>query len=100
MFCVKKVQETRPTLIPMLKSIIFHFGKNLGCKMWLEICQKCPLNSRKCVGVCGFPRPLWGTYSAPQLEGDGCSTSSLKPHPQWSPPYTKILATPMCESLK
>src|SRR6218665_150559 len=52
-FCVKKVQET---LISIVKSIILHCGKNLGCKMlWSEICQKCPLDNRKCVGIWGFP---------------------------------------------
>ena len=31
----------------MLKIIILHFDKNLGCKtLWSEICQKCPLDSR------------------------------------------------------
>src|SRR6218665_309982 len=66
--------------------------------MWSEICQKCPLNIRKCVGVWGFLRPHWGAYSAPQtyyLEEEGCSTPPQNNTPQWSPPYNKILATPM-----
>ena len=39
-FCVKKGQKT---WFPLVKSIILHFGKNLGCQMWSEICQKCPM---------------------------------------------------------
>jgi len=50
----------------LVKSIILHFGKNLGCKMWSEIYQKCPLDSRKCVGVWGFQN-FAGELTAPPI---------------------------------